>query len=140
MVEKGKNMKPSAKPVPEEGITELELRLRKIESDKAELEGKIKLLKDEERKKVLAELKAQVKKYLFSSKDIFGSASVPSEPKSPAIPKVKTTPSEEAAYINEEGKTWGGGRGRKPDWVKKVEASGADIEQYRVKKDKQVST
>jgi len=128
-------MKPSAKPVPEEGITELELRLRKIESDKAELEGKIKLIKDEERKKVLAEVKAQVKKYVFSSKEIFGSASVPSEPKSPATPKVKTTSSAEVMYMNEKGEVWHGGRGRKPNWVKEVKERGGDIEEYRVKKD-----
>lgn len=35
-------------------------------------------------------------------------------------------------YRNEQGLTWSGGAGRKPDWVKDVMGRGGDIEQYRI--------
>ena len=35
-------------------------------------------------------------------------------------------------YRNEAGQTWGGGRGRKPQWIVDLLASGADLEKFRV--------
>jgi len=42
--------------------------------------------------------------------------------------KIKT----DVKYRNAEGKTWSGGRGRKPDWVKKIERDNGNIEDYRI--------
>jgi len=35
-------------------------------------------------------------------------------------------------YKNDEGKTWSGGRGPKPKWIKEIQDAGGDIEKYRV--------
>jgi DNA-binding protein H-NS len=37
-----------------------------------------------------------------------------------------------AMYKNAEGKTWSGGRGPKPQWVKDVAAAGGNIEDYKI--------
>jgi DNA-binding protein H-NS len=49
--------------------------------------------------------------------------------KAKAKPKAKATA---VQYQGPNGETWGGGRGKRPNWVNAILAAGGDIEDYRV--------
>jgi len=38
-------------------------------------------------------------------------------------------------FRNDQGETWSGGRGRKPNWVLEVVNSGGDMEKFRIAAD-----
>lgn len=86
-------------------------------------------LAEEARKAECAELiekiRQQIKDYSLRPEDLF-----------PSIKRVSSrsnggqkTP---AKYKGPSGQTWGGGPGRKPDWVNKIIASGEDLERYAI--------
>jgi len=48
-------------------------------------------------------------------------------------PKTRGRPAGKAkAYQGPNGETWGGGRGKRPNWVNAILAAGGDIEDYKV--------
>lgn len=84
------------------------------EARKAELAG------------VIADIKAKIKEYNLSASDLGlglgGRKARGSAAKSAAVVK----------YRGPNGETWGGGLGRKPEWVRQLLAQGQDIEAFRV--------
>ena len=73
---------------------------------------------------VIADLKAKIKEYGLNASDLGFSGSVRKARgvKAPAVVK----------YRGPNGETWGGGLGRKPEWVRQLTAEGKNIEDYRV--------
>ena len=87
-------------------------------------------MKDKETKDVIADIKTKVAQYGLTAEDLgFSSRGraakgtrAPRASKSTAAPK----------YRGPNGETWGGGRGRKPQWVVNALAKGKNIEEFRV--------
>lgn len=71
---------------------------------------------------VIADIKAKMKEFGITISDLGV----------PAAQKKSSTSSKEAKYKGPNGELWGGGAGRKPDWVRVVLAAGGDIERYRI--------
>lgn len=73
---------------------------------------------------VIADLKAKIKEYGLSASDLgfSGGTRKARGAKAPAVVK----------YRGPNGETWGGGLGRKPEWVRQLTAEGKNIEDYRV--------
>jgi DNA-binding protein H-NS len=72
---------------------------------------------------VIADIKATMKAYGISVGDLGG-----------ALPKKNTSGGDRsvAKYRGPNGELWGGGAGRKPDWVRHVISGGGDMEKYRI--------
>jgi DNA-binding protein H-NS len=71
---------------------------------------------------VIADIKTKMKEFGITVADLGG---VPSK-------KTAATGSKAAKYRGPNGELWGGGAGRKPEWVRELLATGGDIEQYRI--------
>lgn len=74
----------------------------------------------------IAEMQTVIAKYSLTVAELFGT---PTKQKSkgkskraPAVPK----------YRDEQGNTWGGGKGPRPAWVKAIQEAGGNLEKYRV--------
>lgn len=85
---------------------------------------------EEARKAECAEIceriRAQIKEYGIRPEDLFpglkrASAKISNAPRGASI-----------KYKGPDGQTWGGGPGRKPNWVNEAIKAGKDIEQFRV--------
>lgn len=104
-----------------------------------------------EKKAAIAEIKDKIKTYDITAAEIGlvkreRAASVTKAVKLAASPKkAATKPGAKAkaktktqvsaalvAYKGPNGETWGGGRGKRPNWVNAILAAGGDIEEYRV--------
>lgn len=113
--------------------------LEKLEADEkkaaavlAEATAKVASFRAENRGPKLAELKKDIANYGFTAVELFGEAAL-----NAVKPKAKTKAIKRTAsvvkYKDENGNTWGGGKGPVPKWVKAIqEAKGGDIEKYRV--------
>lgn len=103
----------------------------------AEIRKQIEVLQKEaedlikkEKASVIEEIKRQIADYQISAAELgFSSSATSVEERKPAR---KAAAEPLVKYRNEAGETWSGGRGRKPQWIKELEAAGGDIEQYRV--------
>ncbi len=111
----------------------LQSRLEALQREEKEVSAKIKAINDAERGKVLVDVKALVQKFAFTSLEVFGKAKGADVPADTDSTKAKTAKPKVVMYKNEKGETWSGAkRGRRPDWVMAIFASGGDIEKYRV--------
>ena len=72
---------------------------------------------------VVTEIKAKMKEFGITIADLGGV---------PPKKKGSSGSAKEAKYRGPNGELWGGGAGRKPEWVRDVLATGGDIEQYRL--------
>ena len=63
-----------------------------------------------------------MKQYGITAADLGGTSSK----------KKASSAGKEAKYRGPNGELWGGGPGRKPEWVREVMAKGGDIEQFRI--------
>src|SRR3954462_9892762 len=84
-------------------------------------------LKEKETHDVIADIKAKIAQYGLTAEDLGLSArgkaaKAPRASKSTAAPK----------YRGPNGETWGGGRGRKPQWVVNALAKGKSLDEFRV--------
>lgn len=91
--------------------------------------------------KVLEEIKAVAAKHGFRLADLVGSSTSKSKPRNLISNVAKNSPGKPAGkklkvilYRHPEipELTWGGGRGRRPQWIKDWEASGRLLEETRV--------
>lgn len=84
---------------------------------------------EEARKAECAELieriRQQIKDYALRPEDLFPSLKR-------ALPRANNGSKTPAKYKGPNGQTWGGGPGRKPDWVNKIIAAGEDLEKYAI--------
>jgi DNA-binding protein H-NS len=79
------------------------------------------------RGEVLEATKKTVAEYGFTAAELFGGVAA-------GKPKIKTKRGPAIVkYRDENGNTWGGGKGPRPKWVVAIEEAGGDIEKYRVK-------
>lgn len=110
--------------------------LREIKSQIEQLEKKAVAVKRSETKKVIAQIKALMKEFELSPRDLgFTSPDVGrnalTKPKKKSIKKVRTRRLIPVKYRNASGDTWTG-RGKKPVWLATAIANGASIEEFRV--------
>ncbi|MBV7542093.1 H-NS family nucleoid-associated regulatory protein [Acidovorax sp. sic0104] len=105
-----------------EGLTEEEA-LAKIEHYRRVHES----LRKNKLAGVIASIKDLVKQHDLKPADIF-----------PGISKFHGTPEgrkhREPMYRGPQGQLWGGGSGRKPDWVRQIEAAGESLDKYLIDK------
>jgi DNA-binding protein H-NS len=115
-----------------------EEQLEKLEADRkkhvdaiSQLDKQITEIRSVLRDAVLAELKKKSTAYEFTPEEIFGAA---------AVTKAKNKPKSNAKrgpavvkYRDENGNTWGGGKGPRPAWVKAIQEANGDLEKYLVK-------
>ncbi|MFN9472693.1 H-NS family nucleoid-associated regulatory protein [Acidovorax sp.] len=109
-----------------ESYAELKARQEELERQKEEVDRQL----EEARKVVSAEISEQIRKQIkdfgIRPEDLF-----PELKRSLAKPATARKASS-VKYRGPDGETWGGGPGRKPNWVNALIASGKDIEQFRV--------
>ncbi|NMM10847.1 MAG: H-NS histone family protein [Polaromonas sp.] len=113
-------------------------QLEKLEADQkkamaalAEANEKLASFRNSNRGPKLAELKQEITNYGFTAIELFGvSALNTTKPNA----KAKAPPSTAAIvkYQDDQGNTWGGGKGPRPGWIKAIQEAGGDIEKYRV--------
>ena len=113
-------------------------QLEKLEADQkkaaavlAEANAKLASFRTANRGPKLAELKNDIANYGFTAVELFGEA-IPITAKPKAKAKSAKRGPTIVNYKDENGNTWGGGKGPRPAWVKAIEAANGDIEKYRV--------
>ena len=94
--------------------------LKSIDAEMAELRAATRGAMLEATKKTVAE-------YGFTAAELFGGAAA-GKPKT----KAKRGPAV-VKYRDENGNTWGGGKGPRPKWIVAIQKAGGDIEKYSVK-------
>ena len=100
---------------------ELKARAEKLMAEAEEIRVK-------ELNEVISDIKEKMKAYGLTGADI--GVRRASQVKNPAV-KSKTGP---VKYRGPNGETWSGGRGRKPNWVVKMLASGKSMDDFAVGK------
>ena len=102
-----------------------------------DLKAQIKALEEqseaarlEELETVIADMKLKIEEYGISASELGFTVTAPKGSLSKAI--AAATTKAEAKYKNDAGETWSGGRGRKPEWVKKITEAGGNIEDYLI--------
>lgn len=82
---------------------------------------------------VIADIKEKIRNYGLTAQDLgLAAASGPGRRGRPAG-KSNSGGKSAALYRGPEGQTWGGGRGRKPQWVVEALKSGKTLDDLRVK-------
>ena len=114
------------------------IQLEKLEADQkkaaaalVEANAKLASFRTSNRGPKLAELKKDIANYGFTAVELFGeAASNTAKPKAKA--KAGKRPPSIVKYKDDNGNTWGGGKGPRPKWVVAIEKAGGDIEKYSV--------
>lgn len=103
---------------------------------KARIEKEIGSRENRHRNKALGEIKAIAAKYGLKLDDVVGTAPAAKKTtaRKSATKKAATKASKKIMYRHPEnpGLTWGGGRGRRPQWIKDWEAAGRTLDEIRV--------
>lgn len=101
----------------------LELK-QKVEAMESDLE-RARLL---EVPKVVASIKKQIEEYKIAPDDLYPGL----RSQLAASRSGRSKRDRPAKYRSPTGETWSGGPGRKPMWVREIEAKGEDLEKYRI--------
>ena len=114
------------------------IQLEKLEADEkkaaailAEASAKVASFRAANRGPKLAELKKDIANYGFTAIELFGEAAS-NTANSKAKAKAGKRPPSIVKYKDDNGNTWGGGKGPRPKWVVAIEKAGGDIEKYSV--------
>ncbi|WIM07069.1 MAG: H-NS histone family protein [Candidatus Nitricoxidivorans perseverans] len=103
---------------------------------KAKIEKEIGNRENQHKNKAMGEIKAVVAKYGLKLDDIVGKAPAAKKPAAKKVPgkKAAAKSSKKILYRHPENSqlTWGGGRGRRPQWIKDWEAAGKTLDEVRV--------
>lgn len=103
---------------------------------KARIEKEIGSRESRQKNKAMGEIKAIAAKYGLKLNDVVGTAPVAKKPavKKSVSKKTPTKSEKKILYRHPENPqlTWGGGRGRRPQWIKDWEASGRTLDETRV--------
>lgn len=101
-------------------------------------------LRRQETEQVIAELKAKIKAYGLTARDLGLAPASPAKPVAPARKKAgaaakpaakgraRAKSAAPAKYRGPNGETWSGGRGRKPRWVAQALAEGRKLEEFAI--------
>ena len=84
------------------------------------------IVRKQEITEVVQRIKAQMKEYGLTVADLGGSASTGQR----KVAKSKSTAP--AKYRGPNGELWAGGLGRKPEWVRVIQAEGKNIEDFLI--------
>ena len=84
------------------------------------------IVRKQEITEVVQGIKAQMKEYGLTVADLGGSASTGQR----KVAKTKSTAP--AKYRGPNGELWAGGLGRKPEWVRVIQAEGKNIEDFLI--------
>ena len=112
-------------------LEKLEATRKKAAAALAEADAQLANFRNANRGAKLIELKQDIANYGFTAVELFGEAALP-----PAKPKAKAKAKRGPAvvkYQDEQGNTWGGGKGPRPKWIVAIQEAGGDVEKYRVK-------
>ena len=112
-------------------LEKLEATRKKAAAALAEADAQLADFRKANRGPKLIELQQDIVNYGFTSVELFGEAALP-----PAKPKAKAKAKRGPAvvkYQDEQGNTWGGGKGPRPKWIVAIQEAGGDVEKYRVK-------
>ncbi len=95
-----------------------------LRAQRAALESKIKADEANLRAGVITQLRKHIADYGITQQQLFGGGAGPrtTAKAGKSVPK----------YRDPAGNTWSGGRGRVPEWVKAIRASGGDIEKFKI--------
>jgi DNA-binding protein H-NS len=121
-------------------------KYEEIRSKISELQKQADELFVAEKKAAIADIKDKIKLYGLSAADVGLAPKVAKEPKAAkparaakpsAVRSTKTTKAAKTVpaapkFRGPNGETWGGGRGKRPQWVNVALAAGVDLEKYRV--------
>lgn len=104
--------------------------LNTLETQIAELQKKRQAILDEQRKAKLKEVKAVTQQFGFTAADL--GLTPGARKKTTTIGKTKLEPK----YVNpqDSSKTWHGGKGPRPKWVKEFLDAGGKIEDIKIRK------
>lgn len=111
----------------------------KIQVQIAELETKAKAVREALLADEIKTIKAKIKELGLKPSQLFSAAVLSYESQATPVnmgekiaKALKKKEPTEVKYRGPNGKTWGGGRGRKPAWVEEILNAGGDIEKYKV--------
>lgn len=101
--------------------------------DQAEkLMAQAEQLRQKETEDAIADIKAKMKAYGLTPQDLgFAAIGGGNGRRAPRGPGAKSAAP--AKYRGPNGESWGGGRGRKPQWVVKALAQGRKLEEFEVR-------
>lgn len=112
---------------------------QKIQAQIAELETKAKAVREALLADEIKTIKAKIKELGLKPSQLFSAAVLSYESQATPVnmgekiaKALKKKEPTEVKYRGPNGKTWGGGRGRKPAWVEEILNAGGDIEKYKV--------
>jgi len=112
-------------------LEQLEADQRNAEALLAAANEKLANFRKANRAPKLVELKQGIEDYGFTALELFGKAA-----SNPPKPKAKAKAGKRAPsvvkYKDENGNTWGGGKGPVPQWIKDIRDAKGDIEKFRV--------
>jgi DNA-binding protein H-NS len=81
-------------------------------------------------RQAVAQIKATMSKWDLTLEDLRQAGVADIRAKAPS--RLSTTSTSRPKYRGPNGELWGGGRGRRPDWVLHILKNGGDLEQYRI--------
>ena len=102
-----------------------------LKSQAEQLLAQAEQMKEKETQEVIADIKAKMANYGLTAEDLglAGRGRASGGQQRQAKAKKGASP---VKYRGPNGETWGGGRGRKPQWIADALAKGKDIEDFRV--------
>lgn len=106
---------------------DLDVQISELKKKLLQLEAQQEDARKEKIAEVVASIRAQINEFGLKPADLFPEARWVQV--SRARPLKKDRPPK---YRNEQGEVWSGGPGRKPRWVREVEARGEDINKYLI--------
>ncbi len=116
-----------------EDLSALQSRLEQIKKEEEEVSRKIKEIKDAERQKVLQTVIDLVREHEIISEEIFSEKQKKKKSETTKEGDKQTSPVSGGKEYRNGDQVWYG-KGRKPDWLKKIVTDGGNIEDYRVPK------
>jgi DNA-binding protein H-NS len=104
--------------------------LEEIQAQIAELTRQAEEIRNQQKSNVIAEIREKIALYRITARDL--RLDIPSEPDEERQGSGKGRGKAAPKYRDENGNTWAGGRGKKPQWVLNILSSGGNIEDYRI--------
>jgi DNA-binding protein H-NS len=115
-----------------ENLDELLAKRDELRRQQEELEKQLAEIRRNERRGIITQVKNTIQEYSITPAELgFHGVAIPQRPAGRGR-RTGMRPEPTIAYRDPEGRTWSGGRGRRPQWVLDLQARGIDIEQYRV--------